>query len=223
MAGAEIREAIQETEVPGLSAIPSTIDLAGAEIELVSQFSRENRLRKALESVQDDYDFVLLDCPPSLGLLTVNALTAADELIVPIQCEYYALEGLGQLLKNVRLVQQNVNPGLRLSGIVMTMFDARTKLADQVIDEVRTYFGSRVYDTIIPRTVRLSEAPGYGKPISLYDPTSKGAMAYRWLAEEVVERPVDESPLDAEQVTPAKIFTEGSPDTDDPAQGGDES
>jgi chromosome partitioning protein len=202
MSGAEIREAIQTTEVPGLSAIPSTIDLAGAEIELVSQFSRENRLRKALESIQDEYDFVLLDCPPSLGLLTVNALTAADELIVPIQCEYYALEGLGQLLKNVRLVQQNVNPGLRLSGIVMTMFDARTKLADQVIDEVRAYFGSRVYDTIIPRTVRLSEAPGFGKPISLYDPSSKGALAYKWLAEEVVARPVDESPLDAPPAAP---------------------
>ena len=202
MSGADIREAIQTTEVSGLSAIPSTIDLAGAEIELVSQFSRENRLRKALESIQDEYDFVLLDCPPSLGLLTVNALTAADELIVPIQCEYYALEGLGQLLKNVRLVQQNVNPGLRLSGIVMTMFDARTKLADQVIDEVRAYFGSRVYDTIIPRTVRLSEAPGFGKPISLYDPSSKGAMAYKWLAEEVVARPVDESALDAPPPAP---------------------
>jgi chromosome partitioning protein len=202
MSGADIREAIQTTEVSGLSAIPSTIDLAGAEIELVSQFSRENRLRKALESIQDEYDFVLLDCPPSLGLLTVNALTAADELIVPIQCEYYALEGLGQLLKNVRLVQQNVNPGLRLSGIVMTMFDARTKLADQVIDEVRAYFGSRVYDTIIPRTVRLSEAPGFGKPISLYDPSSKGALAYKWLAEEVVARPVDESALDAPPPAP---------------------
>jgi chromosome partitioning protein len=218
MSGAEIQEAIQTTEVPGLSAIPSTIDLAGAEIELVSQFSRENRLRKALESIQDEYDFVLLDCPPSLGLLTVNALTAADELIVPIQCEYYALEGLGQLLKNVRLVQQNVNPGLRLSGIVMTMFDARTKLADQVIDEVRAYFGSRVYDTIIPRTVRLSEAPGFGKPISLYDPSSKGAMAYKWLAEEVVARPVDESPLDAPPVPP-KSFGDTN---EDATEGGDE-
>jgi chromosome partitioning protein len=218
MSGAEIQEAIQTTEVPGLSAVPSTIDLAGAEIELVSQFSRENRLRKALESIQDEYDFVLLDCPPSLGLLTVNALTAADELIVPIQCEYYALEGLGQLLKNVRLVQQNVNPGLRLSGIVMTMFDARTKLADQVIDEVRAYFGSRVYDTIIPRTVRLSEAPGFGKPISLYDPSSKGAMAYKWLAEEVVARPVDESPLDAPPVPP-KSFGDTN---EDATEGGDE-
>ncbi len=217
MSGADIREAIQTTEVSGLSAIPSTIDLAGAEIELVSQFSRENRLRKALESIQDEYDFVLLDCPPSLGLLTVNALTAADELIVPIQCEYYALEGLGQLLKNVRLVQQNVNPGLRLSGIVMTMFDARTKLADQVIDEVRAYFGSRVYDTIIPRTVRLSEAPGFGKPISLYDPSSKGAMAYKWLAEEVVARPVDESPLDAPPEAP-KPFD----DMADENEGGDD-
>jgi len=210
MAGSEVGDAILSTEVPGLFAVPSTIDLAGAEIELVSQFSRENRLRKALESVQTRFDFVFLDCPPSLGLLTVNALTAADELIVPIQCEYYALEGLGQLLRNVRLVQQNVNPALRLSGIVMTMFDARTKLADQVIDEVRAYFGTRVYDTIIPRTVRLSEAPGYGKPITVYDPTSKGAMAYRWLAEEVVARPVEDLPLDGDpEITPSKITGDG--------------
>jgi chromosome partitioning protein len=197
MAGAELQEAVVPTEVPGLFAVPSTIDLAGAEIELVSQFSREGRLSKALDAARLDYDFVLLDCPPSLGLLTVNALTAADELIVPIQCEYYALEGLGQLLKNVRLVQQNVNPELRLSGIVMTMFDARTKLADQVVDEVKAYFGSRVYDTIIPRSVRISEAPGFGKPITQYDPTSRGAMAYRWLAEEVVSRPVEDLPLDS--------------------------
>jgi chromosome partitioning protein len=133
----------------------------------------------------------MLDCPPSLGLLTVNALSAADELIVPIQCEYYALEGLGQLLRNVRLIQQNINPKLRLTGIVMTMFDRRTKLAEQVVAEVRKYFGPRVYDTVIPRTVRLSEAPSYGQPISLYDPSSIGARAYRWLAEEVAERVTD--------------------------------
>jgi chromosome partitioning protein len=218
MSGADISDAAQETEIAGLSAIPSTIDLAGAEIELVSQFSREGRLRKALEAVRGEYDFVLLDCPPSLGLLTVNALTAADELLVPIQCEYYALEGLGQLLKNVRLVQQNVNPGLRLSGIVMTMFDARTKLADQVIDEVRAYFGSRVYDTVIPRSVRLSEAPGFGKPISLYDPTSKGALAYKWLAEEVVERPVEDSPLD---VDPGPVMGGTGGDAQSPAPNGE--
>src|SRR5205085_11057 len=145
-----------------LHAVPSTIDLAGAEIELVSQFSREMRLRRALDPIREGpYDFILLDCPPSLGLLTVNALAAALELIVPIQCEYYALEGLGQLLRNVRLVQQNLNPSLQLTGIVMTMYDPRTKLSEQVVEEVRRHFGERVYDVIIPRTVRLSEAPGF--------------------------------------------------------------
>jgi chromosome partitioning protein len=191
-AGMDIREAIVPTEVEGMMAIPSTIDLAGAEIELVSQFSRESRLAKALEPTRSQFDFIFLDCPPSLGLLTVNALTAADELIVPIQCEYYALEGLGQLLKNVRLVQQNVNPGLRLTGIVMTMFDSRTKLADQVVAEVRSYFGPRVYDSIIPRSVRLAEAPGFGKPITQYDPGSRGASAYRSLADEVLQKGVED-------------------------------
>src|SRR5204862_7818975 len=136
-----------------------------------------------------------LDCPPSLGLLTVNALTAADEVLVPIQCEYYALEGLGQLLRNVRLVQQNVNPNLRLTGIVLTMFDSRTKLAEQVVEEVRRYFGSRVYDTVIPRTVRLSEAPGFGLPITAYDPLSRGAIMYRSLAREVAARPPQGEPV----------------------------
>jgi len=189
-AGVPAEDAVVDTAVPNLSALPSTIDLAGAEIELVSQFSRETRLTRALAPVAAAYDIVLLDCPPSLGLLTVNALAAADELIVPIQCEYYALEGLGQLLRNVRLVQQNVNPRLRLAGIVLTMFDSRTKLAGQVVSEVRRYFGRRVYDTIIPRTVRLSEAPGYGQPITTYDSSSKGAEVYRSLAREVLERPV---------------------------------
>jgi chromosome partitioning protein len=187
-AGMDISAAVLPTDMEGLAVVPSTIDLAGAEIELVSQFSREARLSRALESVRASYDFILLDCPPSLGLLTVNALTAADELIVPIQCEYYALEGLGQLLKNVRLVQQNVNPRLRLTGIVMTMFDSRTKLADQVVAEVRAYFGPRVYDSVIPRSVRLAEAPGFGKTIIQYDPASKGARAYRHLAEELLTK-----------------------------------
>jgi chromosome partitioning protein len=185
-AGLDIRDAVIPTEVEGLSAIPSTIDLAGAEVELVTQFSRESRLARALDPVRGDFDFILLDCPPSLGLLTVNALTAAAELLVPIQCEYYALEGLGQLLKNVRLVQQNVNPQLRLTGIVLTMFDARTKLAEQVVAEVRSYFGGRVYDAVIPRTVRLAEAPGFGRPITVYDPASRGAVAYRRLAQELL-------------------------------------
>jgi chromosome partitioning protein len=193
---APIEGAIVPTPIDNLFAIPSTIDLAGAEIELVSQFSRELRLKKAIEPLkQDAFDFVFLDCPPSLGLLTVNALAAAEELLVPIQCEYYALEGLGQLLRNVRLVQQNVNTGLRLTGIVMTMFDPRTKLSEQVVAEVRRYFGDRVYRTIIPRTVRLSEAPGFGQPITVYDSHSKGAQSYRALAQEVASRLPDESPL----------------------------
>ena len=193
---APIEGAIVPTPIDNLFAIPSTIDLAGAEIELVSQFSRELRLKKAIEPLKHDaYDFVFLDCPPSLGLLTVNALAAAEELIVPIQCEYYALEGLGQLLRNVRLVQQNVNTDLRLTGIVMTMFDPRTKLSEQVVAEVRRYFGDRVYQSIIPRTVRLSEAPGFGQPITVYDPHSKGAQSYRDLAQEVASRLPDESPL----------------------------
>jgi chromosome partitioning protein len=193
---ASLDDAVVATPVPHLDALPSTIDLAGAEIELVSQFSRETRLKRALAPVREGrYDFILLDCPPSLGLLTVNALTAAEELIVPIQCEYYALEGLGQLLRNVSLVQQNINQGLRLSGIVMTMFDPRTKLSEQVVDEVQKYFGDLMYDVIIPRTVRLSEAPGFGQPITVYDPKSKGAECYRQLAREVALRPPPETPM----------------------------
>jgi chromosome partitioning protein len=191
-----VTDAIVPTMIEGLHAVPSTIDLAGAEIELVSQFSREGRLKRALAEIHEGvYDFILLDCPPSLGLLTVNAMTAAEELIVPIQCEYYALEGLGQLLRNVSLVQQNINPELRLSGIVMTMFDPRTKLSEQVVAEVRKFFGEVVYDVVIPRTVRLSEAPGYGQPITIYDPKSRGADAYRQLAAEVATRPPPSEPL----------------------------
>jgi chromosome partitioning protein len=188
-------DAVIETSVPGVWAIPSTIDLAGAEIELVGQISRETRLARAIDPVRGTYDFVFLDCPPSLGLITVNALTAADELIVPIQCEYYALEGLGQLLRNVRLIQQNLNSNLRLTGIVLTMYDRRTKLSEQVVAEVRRYFGPRVYDTIIPRTVRLSEAPGYGRPITAYDSGSKGAKAYRRFAHEFLQREAVDAPL----------------------------
>lgn len=212
-AEAPIADAIVQTPVDGLFAIPSTIDLAGAEIELVSQFSRELRLRKALEPLkQGSFEFIFLDCPPSLGLLTVNALAAAEELLVPIQCEYYALEGLGQLLRNVRLVQQNVNRALRLTGIVMTMFDPRTKLSEQVVEEVRRFFGSRVYDTIIPRTVRLSEAPGFGQPITVYDPRSRGAESYRALAEEVAEREVVGDALPVLDEIPHVIATAPSPE-----------
>ena len=204
---AALDDAVVATPVPHLDALPSTIDLAGAEIELVSQFSRETRLKRALAPVREGrYDFILLDCPPSLGLLTVNALTAAEELIVPIQCEYYALEGLGQLLRNVNLVQQNINQGLRLSGIVMTMFDPRTKLSEQVVDEVQKYFGDLVYDVIIPRTVRLSEAPGFGQPITVYDPKSKGAECYRELAREVALRPPPETPMPSFEDLPAVVL-----------------
>jgi chromosome partitioning protein len=210
---APIESAVVPTPIVNLFAIPSTIDLAGAEIELVSQFSRELRLRKAIEPLRADgaYDYVFLDCPPSLGLLTVNALAAAEELIVPIQCEYYALEGLGQLLRNVRLVQQNVNTSLRLTGIVMTMFDPRTKLSEQVVAEVRRYFGHRVYQTIIPRTVRLSEAPGFGQPITVYDPSSKGAQSYRDLAREVAARLPDESPLPTVEDVPTVVVPPPEP------------
>ena len=211
-AEAPIEEAIVPTQLENLFAIPSTIDLAGAEIELVSQFSREQRLARAIDPLRHGaYDYVFLDCPPSLGLLTVNALAAAEELIVPIQCEYYALEGLGQLLRNVRLVQQNVNPGLRLTGIVMTMFDPRTKLSEQVVEEVRKYFGDRVYRSIIPRTVRLSEAPGFGLPITSYDPNSKGAESYRQLAREVHDRPPDESPLPTMEEIPEVVVPPPEP------------
>jgi len=209
---APIEGAIIPTPVENLWAVPSTIDLAGAEIELVSQFSRELRLRRAIEPLRDGaFAFVFLDCPPSLGLLTVNALAAAEELIVPIQCEYYALEGLGQLLRNVRLVQQNVNPELRLTGIVMTMYDPRTKLSEQVVEEVRRFFGDRVYLTIIPRTVRLSEAPGFGQPITVYDPRSRGAVSYRDLAREVVEKVPDGSPLPVLDEVPTVVVPPPEP------------
>jgi chromosome partitioning protein len=180
--------AIRASGVANLHVLPSTIDLAGAEVELVSAMSRETRLRRALESIDHQYDTILIDCPPSLGLLTVNALAAANELLIPIQCEYYALEGLGQLLRNVELVRANLNPELRIGGIVLTMYDGRTRLALQVVDEVRKHFTDLVYQTVVPRSVRLSEAPGYGLPIALYDPLSRGGIAYRDLTFELAER-----------------------------------
>jgi chromosome partitioning protein len=185
LSDATLDDIIEPTSLKNLFVAPATIDLAGAEIELVPVMSRELRLRKAIDAVRNDYDMILIDCPPSLGLLTVNGLAASDDVIVPIQCEYYALEGLGQLLRNVGLVQANLNPGLEIRGIILTMYDARTKLADQVVAEVRAYFGAKVYDTVVPRTVRLSEAPSFGQPIIVFDPTSRGAKAYRDLAKEV--------------------------------------
>jgi chromosome partitioning protein len=180
-----LENCVEPTDVRNLFVAPASLDLAGPEIELVPAFSRENRLRKAIHAVLDDYDFVLIDCPPSLGLLTVNGLNAADEVLVPIQCEYYALEGLGQLLRNVDLVKRNLNPTLEVTTIVCVMYDARTKLADQVVKEVREHFGDKVCRTVVPRTVRLSEAPSFGQPIITFDPRSRGAVAYRDVAREV--------------------------------------
>ncbi len=180
-----LEDCIEPTEVRNLFVAPASLDLAGAEIELVPTFSRESRLKKAVAEVLDDYDYILIDCPPSLGLLTVNGLVAATEVMVPIQCEYYALEGLAQLTRNVDLVRDNLNPELEISGIVLVMYDGRTRLAEQVVNEVRGHFGAKVCRNMIPRNVRLSEAPSFGQPITTFDPSSRGAVAYRELAREV--------------------------------------
>jgi chromosome partitioning protein len=178
---------IHHKDIKNLHISPSNIQLAGAEVELVSVISRETRLKFALEQIRNAYDFIIIDCPPSLGLITVNALTAADTILVPIQCEYYALEGLSQLMSTVKIVQKHLNPGLTVEGVVLTMFDSRTNLSIQVVEEVKKYFGNKVYRTIIPRNVRLSEAPSFGLPIILYDPKSRGAECYMELADEVIE------------------------------------
>ncbi len=187
MSDTDIVDCIQDSSVPNLSVIASNINLAGAEIQLVSEQSREHKLKKAIEKIKHLYDFIIIDCPPSLGLVTLNALTAADSVLVPIQCEYYALEGLGQLMSTIDLVQKRLNKDLEIEGVALTMFDARTNLSIQVIEEVKKYFKNRVYRTIIPRNVKLSEAPSYGLPISMYDKNSKGAKAYENLAKEVIK------------------------------------
>ncbi|WP_101841890.1 ParA family protein [Halobacillus sp. Marseille-P3879] len=179
-------EVCTKTMVQNLDALPATIQLAGAEIELVPTISREVRLKKAIDEVRHEYDYVIIDCPPSLGLLTINSLTASDSVLIPVQCEYYALEGLSQLLNTIRLVQKHLNKNLMIEGVLLTMLDARTNLGIQVIDEVKKYFQERVYQSIIPRNVRLSEAPSHGKPIILYDAKSRGAEVYLDLAKEVV-------------------------------------
>lgn len=183
-----IEDAVEPTSVRDLYVVPATIDLAGAEIELVSVFTREKRLSTALAGLAGDYDVILIDCPPSLGLLTVNALAAADEVMIPIQCEYYALEGVGQLLRNVELIQQHLNTDLEISTIMLTMYDGRTKLAEQVAGEVRKHFGDTVLRTVIPRSVKVSEAPGYGMTILQYDAGSRGALAYLDAAREINAR-----------------------------------
>jgi chromosome partitioning protein len=181
-----IREIILQSKIKNLDVLPSTIQLAGAEIELVNYISRENKLKHAIKSIKDDYDYIIIDCPPSLGLLTLNSLTAADSVIIPIQCEYYALEGIGQLLNTINLVRENLNSSLEIEGILLTMYDTRTNLSRDVIEEVKKNFKGKIFKSIIPRNVRVSEAPSYGKPVVLYDAKSKGAIAYKKLAQEVI-------------------------------------
>jgi chromosome partitioning protein len=183
----DLESAIQATALANLDLVPSGQRLSGAEVELVGMMARETRLRTLLAPVRSNYDFILVDCPPSLGLLTVNALTASDSVLIPLQCEYLALEGLTQLIGAIRLVQDHLNPGLRIEGVLLTMFDARLNLSQQVADEARKFFAERVYKTMIPRNVKLSEAPSFGKPIVLYDPHSTGAESYRELAKEVLD------------------------------------
>ena len=183
----DIKETILSTMIKKLEICPANINLAGAEIELVSMVSRENRLKDAVDTIRDEYDYILIDCPPSLGLITLNAFTASDSVLVPIQCEYYALEGLGQLINTIKLVQKHLNPDLVIEGVILTMFDARTNLSTQVSREVEKYFGNKVFQTIIPRNIRLSEAPSHGLPITLYDNESKGAETYKKLAKELIK------------------------------------
>lgn len=183
-----IAEATLVTEHENLSIVPATLQLAGAEIELTSMMARESRLKGSLAEVNDQYDYILIDCPPSLGHLTINSFTASDSILIPVQCEYYALEGLSQLLNTVRLVQKHFNPELEIEGVLLTMYDARTNLGNEVVEEVRKYFREKVYETIIPRNIRLSEAPSHGMPIIDYDPRSRGAEVYQALAKEVVNR-----------------------------------
>lgn len=174
----EIENTIQQTIVKNLDVCPSNINLAGAEVELVSMMSREHRLKEKIDNQKDKYDYIIIDCPPSLGLITLNAFTASDSVLIPVQCEYYALEGLGQLLNTINLVKKHLNKDLMVEGALLTMFDIRTNLSNQVVKEVNKYFENKVYKTVIPRNVRLSEAPSYGMPISVYDPKSKGAKSY---------------------------------------------
>ena len=185
---ADIREAIYTTDIDGLDIIPSHIDLVGAEIEMLNLENREKIMRRALEPMKSEYDYILIDCSPSLGLITINALTAADSVIIPVQCEFFALEGIMQLLNTIMMAQKNLNPNLDIEGVLLTMLDSRTNLGFEVVDDIRKYFKERVYNTIIPRLIRLTEAPSHGKPIVVYDPKSKGTEAYLNLAKEVIER-----------------------------------
>lgn len=183
----EINQTLQNTDIKNLKVCPSNMNLAGAEVELVSQMSREQRLKEKIDEIREDYDYILIDCPPSLGLITLNAFTASNSVLIPVQCEYYALEGLGQLLNTINLVKKHLNKELEIEGAVLTMYDMRTNLSNQVVREVNRYFGDKVYKTVIPRNIKLSEAPSYGLPITLYDEKSKGARAYEKLAREILK------------------------------------
>jgi len=183
----EFDETLQETAIKNLKVCPSNISLAGAEVQLVSMMSREQRLKTKLDKIKDQYDYILIDCPPSLGLVTLNAFTASDSVLIPVQCEYFALEGLGQLLNTVNLVKKHLNKNLEIEGALLTMYDARTNLSNQVVKEIKKYFEDKVYKTVIPRNVRLAEAPSYGMPITVYDPRSKGAKAYEKFAKELLK------------------------------------
>lgn len=185
---AETRDIIIPSQMPHLDILPADTDLTGAEIELVSSFSRENKLKAVLESIREDYEYILIDCPPSLGLLTVNSLTAANSVLIPLQCEFYAMEGMTQLMKTIHLIQRDLNPALSLFGILLTMFDSRNNLSHQVADEIRSHFAGKVFETVIPRNVRLSEAPSHGLPVLMYDISSRGAEAYLELAQEIIKK-----------------------------------
>lgn len=184
----EMQNVVKKTNIKNLDICPSNINLAGAEVELVSMMSREHRLKEKLDAVKDEYDFIIIDCPPSLGLITLNAFTASDSVLIPVQCEYYALEGLGQLLNTINLVKKHLNKDIEIEGALLTMYDIRTNLSNQVVKEVKKYFNEKVYKNVIPRNVKLSEAPSYGMPIITYDPKSKGAKAYDKLAKEFIKR-----------------------------------
>ena len=183
----KMEEAIIDTEIKNLKICPSTINLAGAEVELVSAEEREFKLKKKLDEIKDNYDFIIIDCPPSLGLITLNSFTASDSVLIPVQCEFYALEGLGQLINTINIVKKVMNKKLEIEGAVLTMYDARTNLSNQVVKEVKDYFEDKVYKTVIPRNVKLSEAPSFGMPITVYDPRSKGAKCYEKLAKEILK------------------------------------
>ena len=188
----DIKDAVIKTDVKGLDLIPASVDLAGAEVELVQIEGREKALKQGLDKIKDDYDYIFIDCPPSLGLLTINSLAAVDSVLIPIQCEFYALEGVSQLVSTIELVKKSLNPSLEIQGVILSMFDGRTNLSAQVVQEVKKYFGNKVYATVIPRNVRLAEAPSYGLPITEYDPKSKGAEAYMDFAEEFLEMEEEE-------------------------------